>query len=143
MLKRIEVLQYGNVETTAQMEEETDYVLFTTDKLAAHAMNNNYYVEGTGTAWGFMEDVPPLYGIKISESRVTERAIKAELDRGAVIICAMGEVDFTVPGHFIVIYSYDEEEFKVNDPNCVTRSRKRWAFDEIGQQIKMIWAYER
>lgn len=26
--------------------------------------------------------------------------------------------------------------FKVNDPNCVARSRKRWAFDEIGQQIK-------
>jgi hypothetical protein len=125
----------------------TDDEMLTPDKLAAYAMNNNYYVEGTGTgtgtAWAFMEDIPPLYGIKISEPRVTERAIKAELDKGAVIICTMGEGDFTVSGHFIVIYGYDEAGFKVNDPNCVARSRKRWAFDEIEQQIKKIWAYQR
>ena len=27
--------------------------------------------------------------------------------------------------------------------NCVARSRKRWAFNEIEQQIKKIWTYER
>lgn len=117
--------------------------MLTPDKLAAYAMNNNYYIEGTGTAWAFMEDVPPLYGIKVNQPKVTERAIKTELDKGAVIICAMGEGDFTVSGHFIVIYGYDEAGFKVNDPNCVARSRKKWAFDEIEQQIKKIWAYEK
>ena len=121
----------------------TDDDALTPDKLAAYAMSNNYYVEGIGTAWVFMEEVPLLYGIRVSEPRVTERAIKAELDKGAVIICAMGEGDFTVSGHFIVIYGYDEAGFKVNDPNCVARSRKRWAFDEIEQQIKKIWAYQR
>ncbi|WP_158552051.1 C39 family peptidase [Roseburia sp. AF42-8] len=121
----------------------TDDEALTPDKLAAYAMSNNYYAEGIGTAWVFMEDVPLLYGIKVSEPRVTERAIKAELDKGAVIICAMGEGDFTVSGHFIVIYGYDETGFKVNDPNCVARSRKRWAFNEIEQQIKKIWTYER
>ena len=55
----------------------------------------------------------------------------------------MGEGDFTVSGHFIVIYGYDEAGFKVNDPNCVARSRKRWCFNEIEQQIKKIWTYEK
>jgi hypothetical protein len=109
----------------------TDDDALTPDKLAAYAMSNNYYAEGIGTAWVFMEEVPLLYGIRVSEPRVTERAIKAELDKGAVIICAMAEGDFTVSGHFIVIYGYDEAGFKVNDPNCVARSRKRWCFNEI------------
>lgn len=121
----------------------TDDDALTPDKLAAYAMSNNYYAEGIGTAWVFMEEVPLLYGIRVSEPRVTERAIKAELDKGAVIICAMGEGDFTVSGHFIVIYGYDEAGFKVNDPNCVARSRKRWCFNEIEQQIKKIWTYEK
>ncbi len=115
----------------------------TPDRLAEYAMDHNYYVEGKGTAWAFMEEVLLRYGIEVSEPRVSEDVIKDKLDKGAVIICAMGEGDFTVQGHFIVIYGYDEEGFKVNDSNSVARSRKRWTFGEIKRQIKKLWAYQR
>lgn len=113
----------------------------TPDRIAAYSMEHGYYVNGTGTAWGLMEDFPEIYGIKATEPRMTERAVKAELDKGKVLICAMGQGDFTVSGHFIVIYSYDDSGFQVNDPNCVARSRKEWTFEEIKDQIKKIWAY--
>lgn len=116
--------------------------LLTPDRIAAYAMANGYYVEGTGTAWALMEDIPQLYVINVSKPRNTERAIKAELDKGRIIICAMTKGDFTTSGHFVVIYGYDDEGFKVNDPNCVARSRKSWSFDEIGGQINSLWSYE-
>lgn len=113
----------------------------TPDRIAAYSMENGYYVNGTGTAWGLMEDFPEMYGIKATEPRMTERAIKAALDKGNILICAMGQGDFTVSGHFIVIYGYNDGGFQVNDPNCVARSRKEWTFEEIEDQIKKIWAY--
>ena len=90
-----------------------------------------------------MEDMPKLYDIKVTKPRLSERAMKSVLDDGGIIICAMGEGDFTVLGHFIVIYGYDGQGFMVNDPNCVARSSRRWTFDELEPQIKNIWAYEK
>lgn len=115
----------------------------TPDRIAACSMENGYYVEGTGTAWALMEDMPKLYDIKVTKPRMSERAMKSVLDNDGVLICAMGEGDFTVSGHFIVIYGYDAEGFMINDPNCVARSRRRWTFDELEPQFKSIWVYER
>lgn len=64
--------------------------------------------------------------------------MKLALDRGEVIICSMRPGDFTAAGHFVVIYGYDEDGFMVNDPNCVARSRKRWSYEDIADQIKHI-----
>lgn len=115
----------------------------TPDRIAAYAMENGYYVAGTGTAWALLKDFPPLYGVQVTEVKVSARAVRAQLDRGAVLICAMGKGEFTAAGHFIVLYGYDEEGFMVNDPNCVARSRKRWAFEEMEGQIKSIWSFTR
>lgn len=115
----------------------------TPDKIAAYSMENGYYVEGAGTAWALMEDISKLYDIKVTKPRMSERAMKSVLDNGGIIVCAMGEGDFTVSGHFIVIYGYDSKGFKVNDPNCVARSSRRWTFDELEPQFKSIWGYEK
>ena len=115
----------------------------TPDRIAAYSMENGYYVEGTGTAWALMEDISKLYDIKVTKPRMSERSMKSVLDNGGIIVCAMGEGDFTVSGHFIVIYGYDSKGFKVNDPNCVARSSRRWTFDELEPQFKNIWGYEK
>ncbi len=115
----------------------------TPDKIAAYSMENGYYVEGTGTSWGLMEDVPKLYGIKVSSVSSTVNNMRAVLDNGGIIICAMGKGDFTTSGHYIVIYGYDNEGFMVNDPNCAARSGRRWTFSEIENQIKSIWVYDK
>ncbi len=113
----------------------------TPDKIARYSMENGYYVKGTGTAWALMKDVPTLYRIKAAEISSSEQNIRTELDKGNIIICAMGRGFFTTFGHYIVIYGYDKDGFMVNDPNCVARSNVRWTFEEIQYQIKNIWSY--
>lgn len=115
----------------------------TPDSIAAYSVKNGYYVEGTGTSWALMEYVPKLYGIKVSSVSSTANNMRAVLDNGGIIVCAMGKGDFTTSGHYIVIYGYDNEGFMVNDPNCVARSGRRWTFSEIETQIKSIWVYDK
>lgn len=117
--------------------------MFTPDRIAAYAMANGYYVDGTGTAWALMKDLPRSYNIEVSELKIAERTLKGALDQGEILICAMREGDFTAAGHFIVVYGYDEQGFMVNDPNCVARSRKKWAYEEIKDQIKCVWGYRK
>ena len=113
----------------------------TPDKIADYSMENGYYVASTGTAWALMEDLPEEYGIRTSTPAMSEAAMKALLDGGALIICAMSRGDFTLSGHFIVIHGYDREGFLVNDPNCLSRSRRHWTFSQLKPQTKGIWAY--
>lgn len=116
---------------------------YTPDSIAAYSMKNGYYVEGTGTSWVLMEDVPKLYGIKVTSISSTANNMRAVLDNDGIIICAMGKGDFTTSGHYIVIYGYDDKGFMVNDPNCVARSSRRWTFSELENQIKSIWVYDK
>lgn len=112
----------------------------TPDKIAGYSMENGYYVEGTGTAWALMEDVPKRYGLGVSKPAIQADSLIAVLDGGGVIICSVSRGDFTTTGHYIVIYGYESDGFLVNDPNCVARSGK-WAFSRLRSQIKNIWAY--
>lgn len=113
----------------------------TPDKVAAYSLDNGYYMAGTGTLWSLLEELPLLYGVEVSSPETYQWAMEAELDKGNILICSMGAGDFTVGGHFIVIYGYDENGFKVNDSNCVARSRQSWTFKQIEKQIKHIWSF--
>lgn len=113
----------------------------TPNKIAEYSMENGYYVEGTGTAWALMEDVPKLYGIGVTKLGAEESSIRAILDSGGVVICSMNRGDFTTSGHYILIYGYDREGLLINDPNCVSRSSRYWSFEDLKYQIKNIWAY--
>lgn len=109
-------------------------------KIADYSMENGYYMEGTGTAWALMEDVPGQYGISVTKPNAQAADLIAVLDGGGVIVCSVGKGDFTTQGHYIVIYGYESDGFLINDPNCVARSGK-WAFSKLKPQIKNIWAY--
>ena len=111
----------------ALIREET----LTPDRIAAFSMENGYYIEGIGTSWELIYDFPELCGAYVAEIGAEETAMKAELDAGRFLICAMKKGDFTAAGHFIVVYGYDESGFLVNDPNCVARSRRTWPFGQL------------
>ena len=113
----------------------------TPDKLAEYSMKNGYYISGTGTAWLLLENIPPRYGISVAQPDASQSVMEQALDNGQVIICSMGPGDFTIGGHFIVVYGYDEEGFLVNDPNCVARSREHWTWEQLKNQIKHIWIF--
>lgn len=113
----------------------------TPQKIALYAMDNGFYVEGTGTAWALMTAYPPQCGVNVREMHMEESALKTALDWDQILICAMGPGDFTTAGHFIVIYDYDEEGFYVNDPNSIVRSGQKWPYETLKGQIKNIWAF--
>lgn len=113
----------------------------TPDAIAKYSMENGYYVQGTGTAWALMEDVCWRYGVRGRKAEISETEIKYVLDRGGAAICSMAPGDFTDTGHFVVIYGYDQEGFWINDPNCVSRSRKKWSWQVLKGQIKSVWTY--
>lgn len=113
----------------------------TPDVIAEYSMREGYYISGTGTAWLLLEDVPPLYGISVDQPEKNELVMKQALDRGELIICSMSPGDFTIGGHFVVVYGYTDEGFLLNDPNCVARSHQAWSYSEIGGQIKHIWIF--
>lgn len=113
---------------------------FTPDAMAAYSMKNDHYVPGVGTAWALLTELPPLYGVKVGEPGIAEKELQKALDGGKVLICSMQAGDFTAGGHFVVVYGYDGEGFLVNDPNCVARSLRRWTWEEIGDQVRHVWA---
>ncbi|MCH5340869.1 MAG: C39 family peptidase [Acetatifactor sp.] len=115
----------------------------TPDKIADYSMKNGYYISGTGTKWLLLEEVPPLYGIWVSQPEADDSIMKEALDGGDIIILSMAPGDFTVGGHFIVIYGYTEEGFLVNDPNCVARSRRTWTWEELKDQTKHMWVFSK
>ena len=123
--------------------ELTGDASLTPDVIAEYSMENGYYMNGTGTLWALIEDVPPRYGLDVERPSLNEASWKECLDNGQVLICAVRPGDFTAAGHFIVIYGYNREGFLVNDPNCVARSKTSWPFDRIGSQIKQVWAIGR
>ncbi len=118
----------------------TDETNVTPDKIAEYSLKKDYYIEDVGTAWKMMEEFPKLYGLTVVNPSIKEESMKAELDKGNILICSMKSGEFTSGGHFIVVYGYDENGFKVNDPKCVARSRKTWNYSEFGNEIKGIWS---
>lgn len=115
----------------------------TPDAVADFAMEQGYYLEGTGTVWSIMTEGAAHYGVTGQEISLDEGVILRHLDRGEPIICSMGPGDFTTAGHFIVLTGTVEGKITVNDPNSPARSQVLWSYDEIAPQIKNLWAFTR
>ena len=112
----------------------------TPDAIANYSLANRYYVKGSGTAWSLISNYPKLYGLSSRYININEMRMKAELDNGRYLICSVRPGNFTSSGHFIVIYGYDENGFKINDPKSVYRSNLSWTFDQIRYDMKAIWS---
>ena len=112
----------------------------TPDAIARYSLENRYYVKGSGTAWSLITNYPKLYGLSSRYININEARIKSELDQGRYLICSVRPGNFTSSGHFIVIYGYDENGFKINDPKSVYRSNLSWTFEQIRSDFKAIWS---
>ncbi|MBE5887641.1 MAG: hypothetical protein E7283_02255 [Lachnospiraceae bacterium] len=112
----------------------------TPDVVAKYSEDHGYYIEGAGTAWSLLYDYPTLHGLTSVAVGRSESRFKSELDKGNILICSVREGNFTTGGHFILIYGYDENGFKVNDPKCIYRSRLSWTYQQIKNDIKQTWS---
>ena len=112
----------------------------TPDTIAQYSLDEGHYVNGVGTAWALLDNYPTEFGLSVTHPVKNEEVIKSHLDQGNILICSVRPGDFTSEGHFIVIYGYDENGFKINDPKCVYRSRLSWTYAQIKDDIKRIWS---
>ena len=53
----------------------------------------------------------------------------------------MGPGDFTATGHFLVLTGWEDGKFRINDPNSRENSERLWAYEEIQDQIRNLWAF--
>ena len=112
----------------------------TPNAVADYSLLHNFYVDNIGTAWELLDTYPTTFGLTVSRPSLSEANLKAELDKGNILICSVRPGNFTYSGHFIVIYGYDETGFKINDPKCVYRSRLTWTYEQIQNDIKRTWS---
>ena len=105
-----------------------------------------YYVQGTGTAWALLEDLPSLYHINVRQLGFSEEGMKAELDMGHMIICVMGSfyhpllipVIFVKPLKnfvllaFLLFLIHNNLDNLLSDP-LFLQWDPRWGYTEYGE----------
>lgn len=107
--------------------------------ISQFSLENDYYVDGIGTKWTLLSDYPKMHGLSSYQINWKEATMKAELDKGRLLIASARPGNFTSSGHFVLIYGYDENGFKINDPKCVYRSGLSWTYDQIKNDFKAMW----
>ena len=112
----------------------------TPQKVADFAMNNDFYMYGTGTMWSLMTDGAAYFGLDSTQIDIDKDQMEACLNQNGMLICSLKSGDFTTAGHFIVIYGIEDGDFLVNDPFCVYRSSQSWSYDTLQPQLKSVWA---
>ena len=120
----------------------TGNVRWTPIRISNMAMENDYYVEGAGTAWKLMYEGCETMGLKAKVIGLAEAEMAAEVNAGRPIIASMAPGDFTDAGHFIVIVSYRDGLFYVHDPNSKKNTEVGWSYETLKTQIKNMWSYE-
>lgn len=113
---------------------------FSPDYMLKFALENQYYVPGSGSSWTLISQGGPKLGLEVQELPLDEGRIRKALNAGKPVICAMGPGDFTSSGHFIVITGMQDGMFRVNDPNSLENSQNLWSYDTIKGQIRNLWS---
>lgn len=113
---------------------------YTPDKLSVFAEDNGYYVPGVGTAWNLFTDGAAALGLRGAELSGGREPIVEALKNGGVVVASMLPGDFTMAGHFVVIYDWGLAGFKLNDPSSVERSAQTWTWRALAPQIAQCWA---
>lgn len=110
-------------------------------EVAGYAMDNGYYLQGTGTKWGLFVDYAGMYGITCTDLQTDKKRILSELSKGNPVICSMRAGIFTTGGHFIVLAGMKDGKIIVNDPNNVELSSRYWELEEFSGEIANAWSF--
>lgn len=109
------------------------------DNMIAFALENEYSVYETGSAWALIEEGAEKLGLQSTEIPLVRSQIKEYLENGDLIICSVGPGIFTETGSFLVLTGWEEDGIRLNDPNSKANSEKYWDYDELSDEITNLW----
>lgn len=112
---------------------------YTPRYMADYAIKNGYYTKGVGTAWAFFSKGAKKLGLKIEAISPNPTTIMSHLEKGRMVVCAMGPGIFTESGHFILLVGAKDGKAIIHDPNSKTNSEKLWNVSKFSKQISMLW----
>ena len=112
-------------------------------KLARYGTKHGYVTEENDTMWSFMTDACENWGVQCRDEFLDEEGTLKALDKGRIIVCSVGPGDFTQKGHFILLAGHEEGDITVHDPFSIKNSERTWTYDELKDQIKVMWIYSK
>ena len=120
----------------------TDYKYATPPKVAAFSANSGYYIPGQGTTGDLCLLDSSYYGLSCKEVGVNENEIISELYLGNYVILSVKQGIFTdtASGHYILVYGYNENGLRINDPNSIDNSQKEWPLSEIINDVQRAYS---
>lgn len=97
------------------------------------------FMNDGGMDWAFIEHISKEYDIKVQDVNLDKEKMIKALEDGPLLI-SVGRGYFTLYGHILVIDSYKNGKFIINDPNSVKNSIIEWDYEDIYDQILKIWS---
>lgn len=107
----------------------------TPDKISIDA---NAYMDASGVSRLFFNDEASKYGYRVVDISNDKDAMIEALNYGPLIV-SVTKGYFTLFGHIVIIDSYQNGKFIINDPNSIKKSQISWSFNQIQNQIAHIW----
>ncbi|NVF10716.1 C39 family peptidase [Anaerococcus sp. AGMB00486] len=96
------------------------------------------YMTDNGIDWSFFTFAANKYGFNIKTIDLDEDKM-IEILKQYPLLISVNKGYFTLSGHILVIDSYKNGKFIVNDPNSIKNSEKTWTFNQLKDEIANIW----
>lgn len=100
------------------------------------------YTNDGGMDWVFIDQITKEYGLKTTDINLDKEKMIEALKEGPLLI-SVNKGYFTLFGHILVIDSYKDGKFIINDPNSVKNSIIEWDYEDIYDQILKIWSFSK
>lgn len=100
------------------------------------------YMNDGGMDWVFIDQITKEYGLKTTDINLDKEKMIEALKKGPLLI-SVNKGYFTLFGHILVIDSYKDGKFIINDPNSVKNSIIEWDYEDIYDQILKIWSFSK
>lgn len=102
------------------------------------AIDANDY-ENDGTEWQYFIENPRVYGLNSYDVPVNKKAFIQALETGTMVV-RVGAGYFIDGGHFMVIDSYKDGYFLINDPYYSDKNtREKHTFDRLKAEVTVAW----
>lgn len=106
------------------------------------AQKASKFMNDGGMDWAFIDHIAKEYNLKVTDINLDKDKMIKALENGPLLI-SVGRGYFTLYGHILVIDSYKDGKFIINDPNSVKNSIIGWEYDDISDQILKIWKFSK